>query len=53
MWKVASDPTPSVDLLDAVKETIAIGREAGVPVVASHLKARARTTGARATPRRG
>jgi N-acyl-D-amino-acid deacylase len=40
MWHVASDPTPYVDLLDAVKETIAIGRETGVPVVASHLKAK-------------
>ena len=40
MWHVASDPTPFVDLLDAVKETIAIGRETGVPVVASHLKAK-------------
>lgn len=40
MWHVASDPTPYVDLLDAVKETIAIGRETGVPVIASHLKAK-------------
>ena len=40
MWHVASDPTPYVDLLDAVKETINIGRETGVPVVASHLKAK-------------
>ena len=40
MWHVKSDPTPFVDLLDAVKETIAIGRETGVPVVASHLKAK-------------
>ena len=40
MWHVASDPTPFVDLLDAVKETITIGRETGVPVVASHLKAK-------------
>jgi len=40
MWHVASDPTPSVDLIDAVKETITIGRETGVPVVASHLKAK-------------
>jgi N-acyl-D-amino-acid deacylase len=40
MWHVASDPTPYVDLLDAVKETIAIGRETGVPVVCSHLKAK-------------
>ena len=40
MWHVASDPTPFVDLLDAVKETIAIGRETGVRVVASHLKAK-------------
>lgn len=40
MWKVASDPTPSVDLLEAVQETITIGRETGVPVVASHLKAK-------------
>jgi N-acyl-D-amino-acid deacylase len=40
MWHVASDPTPYVDLLDAVKETINIGRETGVTVVASHLKAK-------------
>lgn len=40
MWHVASDPTPSVDLIDAVKETIAIGRETGVPVICSHLKAK-------------
>ena len=40
MWHVASDPTPYVDLLDAVKETINIGRKTGVPVVASHLKAK-------------
>lgn len=40
MWHVASDPTPFVDLLDAVKETIDIARETGVPVVASHLKAK-------------
>jgi N-acyl-D-amino-acid deacylase len=40
MWHVKSDPTPFVDLLDAVKETINIGRETGVPVVASHLKAK-------------
>jgi N-acyl-D-amino-acid deacylase len=40
MWHVKSDPTPYVDLLDAVKETIGIGRETGVPVIASHLKAK-------------
>jgi N-acyl-D-amino-acid deacylase len=40
MWKVASDPTPAVDLLAAVEETIRVGREAGVPAVASHLKAK-------------
>jgi N-acyl-D-amino-acid deacylase len=40
LWHVASDPTPFVDLLDAVKETINIARETGVPVVASHLKAK-------------
>ena len=40
MWHVASDPTPYVDLIEAVKETINIGRETGVPVVASHLKAK-------------
>ncbi len=39
-WKTASDPTPSVDLLEAVEETIAIGRQTGVPVVATHIKAR-------------
>ena len=40
MWHVASDPTPYVDLIDAVKETIEIGRQTGVPVVCSHLKAK-------------
>jgi len=40
MWKNASDPTPSVDLLEAVMETIEIGRQTGVPVVCSHLKAK-------------
>ena len=40
MWHVASDSTPYVDLIEAVKETINIGRETGVPVVASHLKAK-------------
>jgi len=40
MWKAASDPSPSVDLLQAVQETIAIGRATGVPVVCSHLKAK-------------
>jgi N-acyl-D-amino-acid deacylase len=40
MWHVASDATPFVDLIDAVKETIDIARETGVPVVASHLKAK-------------
>jgi N-acyl-D-amino-acid deacylase len=40
MWHVKSDPTPFVDLLDAVKETINIGRQTGVPVIASHLKAK-------------
>ena len=40
MWKTASDPTPSVDLLEAVQETINIGRLSGVPVVCSHLKAK-------------
>jgi N-acyl-D-amino-acid deacylase len=40
MWKVKSDPSPFVSLIDAVNETITIGREAGVPVVASHLKAK-------------
>jgi N-acyl-D-amino-acid deacylase len=40
MWKNASDPTPSVDLLQAVKETIEIGEKAGITVVASHLKAK-------------
>jgi N-acyl-D-amino-acid deacylase len=40
MWKVASDPTPAVDLLAAVEETITVGRDAGVPAVASHLKAK-------------
>lgn len=40
MWKNASDPAPAVDLLAAVEETIGIGRETGVPVVCSHLKAK-------------
>ena len=40
MWKVTSDPTPFVSLIEAVNETITIGRETGVPVVASHLKAK-------------
>src|SRR5712692_1385147 len=40
MWKTASDPTPAVDLLEAVEETINIGRQTGVPVVCSHLKAK-------------
>jgi N-acyl-D-amino-acid deacylase len=40
MWKVKSDPSPFVSLIEAVRETITIGREAGVPVVASHLKAK-------------
>ncbi|MEW6211721.1 MAG: D-aminoacylase [Acidobacteriota bacterium] len=40
MWKNASDPTPSVDLLQAVKETIEIGERSGARVVASHLKAK-------------
>jgi N-acyl-D-amino-acid deacylase len=40
MWKNASDPTPSVDLLQAVKETIEIGERSGITVVASHLKAK-------------
>ncbi|PYV10326.1 MAG: amidohydrolase [Acidobacteria bacterium] len=40
MWRVASDPRPAVDLLEAVEETIEIGRATGVPVVCSHLKAK-------------
>ena len=40
MWKVKSDPTPFVSLVEAVQETITIGRQTGVPVVASHLKAK-------------
>ena len=40
MWKTASDPSPSVDLLEAVQETINIGQETGVPVICSHLKAK-------------
>jgi N-acyl-D-amino-acid deacylase len=40
MWKNASDLTPSVDLLQAVKETIEIGAKSGITVVASHLKAK-------------
>ncbi|MBI3695075.1 MAG: D-aminoacylase [Acidobacteria bacterium] len=40
MWKYASDPARAVDLLEAVEETIRIGRETGVPVVCSHLKAK-------------
>jgi N-acyl-D-amino-acid deacylase len=40
MWKVKSDSSPFVSLIEAVNETITIGRETGVPVVASHLKAK-------------
>ena len=40
MWHMASDSTPCVDLIAAVKETINIGRETGVPVICSHLKAK-------------
>jgi N-acyl-D-amino-acid deacylase len=40
MWKNASDPTRGVDLLTAVKETIEIGRQTGVTVVCSHIKAK-------------
>ena len=40
MWHMKSDPTPFVSLLDAVNETITIGRESGAVVVASHLKAK-------------
>jgi N-acyl-D-amino-acid deacylase len=40
MWKYASDPTRAPDLLDAVRETIEIGRASGIPVVCSHLKAK-------------
>ena len=40
MWHLPSDTTPYVSLLEAVNETITIGRETGVPVVASHLKAK-------------
>jgi|DewCreStandDraft_2_1066082.scaffolds.fasta_scaffold00492_46 N-acyl-D-amino-acid deacylase len=40
MWKNASDPTPSGDLLQAVKETIEISARSGVVAVASHLKAK-------------
>jgi N-acyl-D-amino-acid deacylase len=43
MWHNASDPTPTVDLLQAVKETIQIGEQAGITVVASHLKAKGAT----------
>ncbi len=40
LWKNASDETPSVDLLQAVKETIEISARTGVVAVASHLKAK-------------
>lgn len=40
LWKNASDATPSVDLLQAVRETVEIGEKAGVVAVASHLKAK-------------
>jgi N-acyl-D-amino-acid deacylase len=43
MWHLPSDSTPFVSLLEAVNETITIGRETGVPVVASHLKAKGTT----------
>jgi N-acyl-D-amino-acid deacylase len=32
MWKNASDPTPSADLLEAVKETIEVGEKSGITV---------------------
>lgn len=40
LWKNASDEAPSVDLLQAVEETIRISKEAGIVAVASHLKAK-------------
>jgi N-acyl-D-amino-acid deacylase len=40
MWKVKSDPSPFVSLIEAVNETITIARQSGVPSVASHLKAK-------------
>ncbi len=40
MWRNASDDTPAVDLLEAVRETIEISEKAGVVAVASHLKAK-------------
>ncbi len=40
MWKTASDTTAAVTLLDAVQETIEIGRQTGVTVVCSHIKAK-------------
>lgn len=43
MWKNASDPSSSVDLLQAVNETILIGEKSGATVVASHLKAKGAT----------
>jgi N-acyl-D-amino-acid deacylase len=40
MWKNASEDAPSVDLLQAVRETIEISAKSGVVAVASHLKAK-------------
>jgi N-acyl-D-amino-acid deacylase len=43
MWKNGSDLTPTMDLLQAVRETIEIGERSGITVVASHLKAKGAT----------
>ncbi|MBM3810289.1 MAG: amidohydrolase family protein [Acidimicrobiia bacterium] len=40
MWKNASEERPAPTLLDAVAETIQIGRRTGVTVVCSHIKAK-------------
>lgn len=40
MWKVASDRSLAPNLIDAVLETIEIGRKTGVTVVCSHIKAK-------------
>lgn len=40
LWKTASDKAKGIDLLGAVAETIHVGRETGVKVVCSHIKAK-------------
>jgi len=40
LWKTASDKAKGTGLLEAVAETIQVGRETGVKVVCSHIKVR-------------